>query len=152
MLDAALEAQHCRVEPGDLVLVHTGWAHWYLTAEPGARAAVRAGRRATGFVQSRDFVAWCWDHRIALLATDTFAVEVLPVVADSDFHASAPEDGGMMHQELIAKLGLPLGELWNLTALTADCRATGRWTSLLTVKPLNLTGGVGSPANATALR
>ncbi|MFJ1996979.1 cyclase family protein [Streptomyces asiaticus] len=61
----------------DLVLVHTGWAHWYLTAEPGPRAAVRAERRATGFVQSRDFVAWCWDHRIALLATDTFAVEVL---------------------------------------------------------------------------
>ncbi|MFD0496881.1 MULTISPECIES: hypothetical protein [Streptomyces violaceusniger group] len=57
----------------------------------------------------------------------------------------------MMHQELIAKLGLPLGELWNLTALTADCRATGRWSSLLTVKPLNLTGGVASPANATAL-
>ncbi|WP_250853383.1 cyclase family protein [Streptomyces rhizosphaericus] len=152
LLDASLEAQRCRVEPGDLVLVHTGWAHWYLTAEPGARAAVRAERRATGFVQSRDFVAWCWDHRIALLATDTFAVEVLPVVPESDFHASAPEDGGMMHQELIAKLGLPLGELWNLTALTADCRATGRWTSLLTVKPLNLTGGVGSPANATALR
>ncbi|MFD0496880.1 cyclase family protein [Streptomyces rhizosphaericus] len=64
-------ARHCRLEPGDLVLVHTGWAHWYLTAEPGARAAVRAERRATGFVQSRDFVAWCWDHRIALPATDT---------------------------------------------------------------------------------
>ncbi|WP_234365067.1 cyclase family protein [Streptomyces sp. RTd22] len=152
LLDAALQAQGCRVEPGDLILVHTGWAHWYLTAEPGERAAVRAERRATGFVQSRDVAAWCWDHRIALLATDTFAVEVLPVAAESDFHDSAPEDDGMMHQELIAKLGLPLGELWNLTALAADCRATGRWTSLLTVKPLNLTGGVGSPANATALR
>ncbi|MGW2329289.1 cyclase family protein [Streptomyces sp. NPDC001700] len=152
LLDAALEAQGCQVEPGDLVLVHTGWAHWYLTAEPGVRATVRAERRATGFAQSRDFAAWCWDHRIALLATDTFAVEVLPVLPDSDFRHSAPEDNGMMHQELIAKLGLPLGELWNLTALTADSRATGRWTSLLTVKPLNLTGGVGSPANATALR
>jgi len=68
LLDAALAAQHCRVEPGDLVLVHTGWAHWYLTA------------------------------------------------------------------------------------LAADSRSTGRWSSLLTVKPLHLTGGVGSPANATALR
>ncbi|MGW5444620.1 hypothetical protein [Streptomyces asiaticus] len=43
----------------------------------GPRAAVRAERRATGFAQSRDFVAWCWGHRIALPATDTFAVEVL---------------------------------------------------------------------------
>ncbi|MFI8993745.1 cyclase family protein [Streptomyces sp. NPDC053542] len=152
LLDEALDAQGCRVEPGDLILVHTGWADWYLTTTPGQRAETRARRCATGFAQSRAFAAWCWDHRIALMATDTFAVEVLPVRPDSDFHDSAPEDDGMMHQELIAKLGLPLGELWNLTALAQDCRATGRWDSLLTVKPLNLTGGVGSPANATALR
>ncbi|MFF2502551.1 cyclase family protein [Streptomyces sp. NPDC058067] len=151
-LDDALAAQGCRLEPGDLIMVHTGWADWYLNATPDQRAETRARRRATGFAQSRAFAAWCWDHRIALMATDTFAVEVLPVVPASDFHDSAPEDGGMMHQELIAKLGLPLGELWNLTALAQDCRATGRWDSLVTVKPLNLTGGVGSPANATALR
>ncbi|AEY93994.1 hypothetical protein SHJG_8729 [Streptomyces hygroscopicus subsp. jinggangensis 5008] len=152
LLDKALAQQGCRVEPGDLVLVHTGWAAWYLTSSPAQRAEVRAERRATGFAQSRVFAAWCWDHQIALMATDTFAVEVLPVLADSDFHRSAPEDQGMMHQELIAKLGLPLGELWNLTSLAQDCRYTGRWDSLVTVKPLNLTGGVGSPANATALR
>ncbi|MCX4834651.1 cyclase family protein [Streptomyces sp. NBC_01016] len=152
LLDEALAAQHCTVEDGDLVLVHTGWAHWYLTTDPDTRTETRAARRATGFAQSREFAAWCWDHRIALMATDTFAVEVLPVLPDGDFHDSAPEDAGMMHQELIAKLGLPLGELWNLTALTEDCRATGHWDSLLTVKPLHLTGGVGSPANATALR
>lgn len=75
----------------------------------------------------------------------------LSVAPDSDFHRSAPEDNGMTRQGLIAKLGLLLGELWNLTALTADSRSTGRWTSLLTVKPLNLSGGIGSPANATAL-
>lgn len=152
LLDDALAAQGCEVEPGDLVLIHTGWAAWYLAADPAQRDETRTKRRATGFAQSRSFAAWCWDHRIALMATDTFAVEVLPVLDSSHFHHSAPEDDGMMHQELIAKLGLPLGELWNLGDLAQDCRATGRWDSLLTVKPLNLTGGVGSPANATALR
>ncbi|MFE2985957.1 cyclase family protein [Streptomyces sp. NPDC059262] len=152
LLDAALHAQGCTVEPGDLILVHTGWAEWYLTTSPDQRAATREQRRATGFTQRRDFAAWCWDHRIALMATDTFAVEVLPVAGDSDFRDSAPEDAGMMHQELIAKLGLPLGELWNLTALTQDSRQHGTWDCLLTVKPLNLAGGAGSPANATALR
>ena len=59
----------------------------------------------------------------------------------------------MMHQELIAKLGVPLGELWNLTDLAAaQPHAPGRWDALVTVKPLHLTGGVGSPANATAIR
>ncbi|MEV5010779.1 cyclase family protein [Streptomyces sp. NPDC055692] len=34
LLDQALAQQGCRVEPGDLVLVHTGWAAWYLTTTP----------------------------------------------------------------------------------------------------------------------
>lgn len=57
-----------------------------------------------------------------------------------------------MHQELIAKLGVPLGKLWNLDALVADSRCGGGWTSLVVVKPLHLVGGVGSPPNATAIR
>jgi hypothetical protein len=58
----------------------------------------------------------------------------------------------MMHQELIGKLGVPLGELWNLTALVEDSRRTHTWDALVTVKPLNFVGGVGSPCNATAIR
>nr|WP_246315549.1 cyclase family protein [Kineococcus aurantiacus] len=152
VLDEALAAQGAAVEPGDVLLVHTGWARWFLDAAPQLRAQVRDARCATGFAQSRDFPRWCWDHRVSVFATDTFAVEVLPVVPGSPYLRSAPEDAGMMHQELIAKLGLVLGELWNLTDLVADSRATGRWDCMVTVKPLHLTGGVGSPPNAVALR
>ncbi|WP_290055590.1 cyclase family protein [Amycolatopsis solani] len=151
VLDRALRAQHERVRPGDLVLVHTGWARWFLDADPAVRSEVRDARRATGFRQTRELPEWLWDNQVAVFATDTFAVEVLPVATDT-YLASAPEDAGMMHQELIAKLGVPLGELWNLTALVADSRAHDRWDALVTVKPLHLVGGVGSPANATALR
>jgi hypothetical protein len=28
---------------------------------------------------------------------------------------------------------------------------TGRWDALISIKPLNITGGTGSPANATAV-
>ncbi len=152
LLDQALSHQAETIEPGDLVLVHTGWTEWFLAADPDLRAEVRDARRATGFRQDTRLPAWLWNHQIALFATDTFAVEVLPVDPTSPYRDSAPEDAGMMHQELIAKLGIPLGELWNLTALVADSRTTGQWDSLLVVKPLNLTGGVGSPPNATALR
>jgi kynurenine formamidase len=151
VLNRALRAQNERVRPGDLVLVHTGWARWFLDASPALRAEVRDARRATGFRQTGDLPEWLWDHQVALFATDTFAVEVLPVATDT-YLASAPEDAGMMHQELIAKLGVPLGELWNLADLVADSRTHGRWDALVTVKPLNLVGGVGSPPNATALR
>ena len=40
----------------------------------------------------------------------------------------------------------------DLTDLARHSRRTGRWDALVTVKPLHLTGGVGSPANATAIR
>lgn len=151
-LDRAATRQGCAVADGDLILVHTGWANWYLHASPADQAAVREQRRATGFLPSRGLLEWLWDNKIALFATDTFAVEVLPVPASSPFVDTAPEDRGMMHQELIAKLGVPLGELWNLATLTADSRATDVWDALVTVKPLALVGGVGSPCNATAIR
>ncbi|WP_111509475.1 cyclase family protein [Mycobacterium kyogaense] len=152
VLARAARRQRVTVEPGDLLLVHTGWAGWFLQADAETRGRLREQRSATGFAQQRLLPEWLWDNQIALFATDTFAVEVLPVLESSPYHATAPEDGGMMHQELIAKLGIPLGELWNLTALVEHSRRTGRWDSLLTVKPLNLVGGVGSPCNATAIR
>ncbi|WZH50469.1 MAG: cyclase family protein [Nocardioides alkalitolerans] len=151
-LDAALAHQGAEVRPGDVVLVHTGWAAWYLGLDVPGRTSVREARLATGFAQRRALPAWLWDHRVATFATDTFAVERLPVVADGEFAATAVDDEGMVHQELIARLGMPLGELWNLHDLAQASRADGRWSSLVVVKPLHLTGGVGSPANATALR
>jgi hypothetical protein len=57
----------------------------------------------------------------------------------------------MMHQQFLAKLGLPLGELWQLGPLSRHTKATGNWDALITIKPLNITGATGSPANATAV-
>ena len=57
-----------------------------------------------------------------------------------------------MHSRLIAMLGFVLGELWNLEALAKDCASDGVWSSFVTVKPLNLIGGVGSPPNALAIK
>ncbi|GGX97027.1 cyclase family protein [Streptomyces minutiscleroticus] len=47
LLDDALARQNCRTEPGDLVLVHTGRADWYLTADPEERARTRAAPPAS---------------------------------------------------------------------------------------------------------
>jgi kynurenine formamidase len=42
--------------------------------------------------------------------------------------------------------------LWNLEKLAEKCAADGRYEFMVTVKPLNLVGGVGSPANAIAIK
>lgn len=150
-ITSALSAQGSALEPGDLLLLHTGWAEWFLELNAADRAAAKAKRHTTGVAQSSDFLAWLWDSRIALLGTDTFAVEALPASPESPFLESSGEDAGMMHQELIAKLGCPLGELWHLAELARECERSGRYEFFLTVKPLNLPGAVGSPANATAI-
>ena len=151
VIKAALAAQRSTLEPGDMVLLHTGWAEWFLGLGPADRSAAKAKRHTTGVTQSREFLAWLWDSRIALLGTDTFAVEALPASSESPFLESSGDDAGMMHQELIAKLGCPLGELWHLAELARERERTGRYELFLTVKPLNLAGAVGSPANATAI-
>jgi hypothetical protein len=49
-------------------------------------------------------------------------------------------------------MGCPLGEMWNLDALAADCAEDGRYTFLLSAPPLAITGAFGSPINPLALK
>jgi len=147
----AIDHQGICVEQGDVLMVHTGWSEWFLALSPEGKSWQRDHGRATGLVQSEQVLDWAWDSGLSVLAADNFAVECLPPVADSPFITSAPNDHGMMHQEFLAKLGLPLGELWRLGPLAQRMRQLQRWDCLLTIKPLNVVGGTGSPANATAV-
>ena len=151
LIKAAIEAQSVSLRQGDILMLHTGWCEWFLALTTAEKHETRDSRRATGVAQSQEFIAWAWDNRLAVIAADTFAVECLPVVPGSPFTESAPNDHGMMHQQLLAKLGMPLGELWRLGPLARHMKGTGNWDAFITIKPLNITGGTGSPANATAL-
>jgi hypothetical protein len=57
-----------------------------------------------------------------------------------------------MHRVLIPLLGMALGELWALDELADRGAVDGRWDCMVVAKPLNLTGGAGSPLNAVAIR
>ena len=147
----ATTAQQIQVTSGDVVMLHTGWAEWFLRLSEEQRAEQRASGRATGMAQSQEFVDWAWDHGVAVVAADNFAVECLPVAGSSPFTESAPHDKGMMHQVLLAKLGIPLGELWRLGPMARRMAELNQWECFLTIKPLNVVGATGSPANATAI-
>lgn len=158
-----LDAQHVEVETGDILLVHTGWLAWYRTLDSAARGALAEPHalRAPGLLASEDTLRFLWDLHIAALACDNPAVEVWPPghdLTDAD-RAKIAEDRTwiadrpvFIHLRLLPLLGLPLGELWDLTALAAACRADARWTCLLVSAPLNLEAGVASPPNAIAVR
>jgi hypothetical protein len=139
-LNEALAAQGTTVQPGDMVLLRTGApSHLWKHADDDEVAV-----RTAGLAQEKSSVAWLWDNQISLIAADNIGVE-------STGGEPAPDEV-RLHPQLIPLLGMVVGELWKLDELAADCAADGVYEFFLTVKPLNLTGGVGSPANATAIK
>lgn len=157
LLDEIAAAQGVAFRGGDILLLRTGWAENYVAKSPASRAEFNRRNRSPGLAQRTATLRWLWDHEIALVASDTPAVEADPVI-DSDFRTPGerpPDRGvdhsGMLHRPLIALLGMAMGELWKLDELAAHCAATGRYDFFLTCKPLNIPGGVGSPPNAIAI-
>jgi kynurenine formamidase len=160
VVEAARVAQGVEIQPGDIILLRFGWLDYYRnTATPETRARLVRDQFHPGLLQSHDTVAWLWNNRVSLVAADNFALECWPAKPESPFFTSEERatgehgaHGGIMHRAIIPLLGMPIGELWDLEALAGACAQDGCYASLLTVSPLPVVGGVGSPANAIAIR
>lgn len=140
-LAACLTAAGAVVQPGDIVLVRTGWLAHYLGASREARDDILSRRTFSGLAGDAGMWAWLWDQRVAAVASDMPTTEVWPLA-----------EGRPSLHLAIARLGLTVGELFDLEALAADCARDGRASCFLTSSPLNLRGGVGSPPNAIAIK
>ncbi|MGH3244982.1 MAG: cyclase family protein [Trebonia sp.] len=146
-LSAALRAQGVSLRSGDILCVRTGWTDKYLTLDAAGRAELADGMRevagytSAGLAGSEDMARFLWDSGVAAVACDNPAVEVVP---------SDPSDG-FLHGRLITGLGMAIGELFSFGALASACRRAGRHEFLFVSVPLNVTGAVGSPANAVAV-
>jgi len=144
-LQAAAREQGVSFETGDILLVRTGWIAWYLALswERRFRLAHNWPLEACGLRQGEDSLRFLWDHHFAAVAADCPAFEAYP--------AADPEQG-LMHETIIGLWGMPIGELFNLDLLAADCAADRRSEFFLTSAPLNKLGGVASPPNALAIK
>jgi kynurenine formamidase len=144
-LEAARKAQGVEIRQGDVLLVRSGWMEWYLNASPQERFGITnvQNLRAPGIASTEDMAEYLWDLHVAAVAGDHPSLEAWP---------PTPETGGFLHQRLIGLLGIPIGELWYLEALAADCAADGVYEFMFTSAPLNILGGVGSPPNAIAIK
>jgi len=135
-----LAAQRTEIRPGDVLILRMGWVEQFKRASPDERNRLFHGGDFSGVIGDESMWAFLWDRRIAALAADTISVETFPLVA-----------GRPSLHWAIARLGLTLGELFDVEALASYCRALGRYEFLLVAKPLYLAGGIGSPANAMAV-
>jgi len=146
MLKGVMAADDVVVEPGDMLLLHTGFAtevlKWNRDPDP-----VKIHTMCT-YLDARDgsLLEWIADSRISALVADNYAVEGL-VGRDRDEsrHSLLP-----IHHLCLFRLGVPLGEMWYLDELASWLRAHGRSRFLLTAPPLRLPGTVGSPLTPVA--
>jgi kynurenine formamidase len=142
------KSQRVRIEPGDILIIRTGWLGWYLNEATSEQKQEMAGEAMTqlrfpGLGPDGEMAAYLWDLHIAAIAADNPALEAWP---------PGPDSGGFLHFRLIPLLGMNIGEFWYLEELAADCAADGVYEFMLTSAPLNIPGGVGSPPNALAIK
>lgn len=132
-LDAALERTGVVPEPGDVLLIRSGWGtHWddpvaYLGRDSGVPGVGEAGAR------------WCAAHRPVAVGADTIAFERIAPAAG---HALLPA-----HRVLLVEEGIYIIETLALDELAA----TGVTTATLVVAPLHLVGATGSPVRPLAI-
>jgi hypothetical protein len=126
------------------VLAGSGLRHaWDADArrELAATMANVSGFSSAGLAGSEEMSRFLWDSGVSALPCDNPSVEVVP----------GDPSVGSLHQRLIPHLGFAIGELFDFAPLARACRAAGRYEFLFTSVPLNVTGAVGSPANAVAI-
>ena len=158
----ALAAQSTTVQVGDVLLLHTGWVEWYEQQDADARArlAENDGMRWPGLAPGERSAELLWDLHIAAIAADNPSVESWPPGHGVDPEIVARIREGerwrmgdvFTHTLYLPMLGLPLGEMFVLSPLAADCADDRRYEFLFVSAPLNLPHGVASPPNALAIK
>jgi kynurenine formamidase len=134
------------VEPGDMLLLHTGYATRILEWDrnPDPRKLFTTG----SYLDAHDdaLLDWIASSQISALVADNYAVEgLLGKDKDPSRHSFLP-----IHHLCLFKLGVPLGEMWFLDELATWLRANHRSRFLLTAPPLRLPGTVGGPVTPIA--
>lgn len=149
MIEEVAKAQDVAIEPGDILLLRTGWLAWLLSLDQEMRESLRgsvrpepSGLQAPGLDGARETAAWLWDQGVSAVGADNHALEALHVLREE----------GFQHRRLLPMLGIAIGEYFDLEELALDCAADGVYEFMLVSSPLNLPGGVGSPPNAYAIK
>ncbi|MEB3061886.1 cyclase family protein [[Mycobacterium] zoologicum] len=134
-LDEVARAQQVAIEPGDIVLVRTGWWGRFRQTGDGSEPGAGLDWRCA---------SWLHEHQVAAVAADNLMVEDPVSGVEGTFLP--------MHMLCLRDMGMMLGEYWDLEALAADCANDGVYEFQLVAPPLRVTGGVGSPVNPIAIK
>jgi kynurenine formamidase len=138
-LDACARHQKVEIRRGDFVIVRTGQMEERLARGDWDKYA---GGDAPGL--RFETAAWIHERQIAAICADTWGCEVRP--------GEVQETNQPWHWVVIPKIGITMGEIFNLKELADDCLEDGVYEFLFCAPPLPITGAVGSPINPMALK
>ncbi|PIL33200.1 hypothetical protein GSI_04650 [Ganoderma sinense ZZ0214-1] len=138
---AAAKAEGVTFQPADILILRVGFIQRYYGATQEERDGLpKKPETFAGIEQTEDMKRFLWDNHFAAIASDQPALECWP-----------PAEGVRhLHSTLIGLWGMPIGEFFDLEALSKQCAETGRYTFFFSSWPLNVLGGVASPPNAAA--
>jgi kynurenine formamidase len=137
-LAAAARRQDVSVLPGDVLLLRTGHLNVFL--EDQDRLVYNFQSPGLGL----EAMPWIRERDVAAVCADTTTVEVMP--------GEDPLVVSPVHLVAIRDMGMPLGEIFFLEELAADCERDGVWDFLFCAQPLKVTAGIGSPINPVAVK
>jgi kynurenine formamidase len=145
-LQEIIEKDEIKIERGDIVCLHTGFAELVLELKRNPDPEL-LHNTCTGLDGKDDkLLQWVTDSGLSVLAADNYAVELFSTTPwKTTSHAMLP-----LHEHCLFKNGIHLGELWYFTPLAKWLREHKRNRFLLTAPPLRLPGAVGSPATPVA--
>jgi kynurenine formamidase len=146
-LDGAAGDHGVEMEPGDVVLVRTGYGgtrHEHRHRVPDAKLAPGETDRSTlphlpGLSPST--LPWFRHHDVALVGTDT-GTECRP----SHHEWIAP-----FHVVAMTSIGIWILDNFELEELAQVCRELGRWTFMIVIAPIRFKNTTGSPVNPIAV-
>lgn len=133
-LDAWEKKAGVKAGPGDVLLIYTG--RWARRAAKGPWDP----SKAAGLHVS--CVPWLKQRDIAVAGSD-LALDVMPSQVEGIVQP--------VHQLVLVALGMPIFDNFDFEAVVAEARKRNRWTFLVTVAPLAVANGTGSPVNPIAI-
>ncbi|KIW35180.1 uncharacterized protein PV07_01894 [Cladophialophora immunda] len=134
-------AQGVTLQPGDVFIIRTGYTEVLEVSTPEKQKELMARFTWAGVEQTIEAAKWFWNKGFAAVASDNIGFEV----------EYGKGDPPVLHPYLLSLFGMPIGELWDLKALSKHCAETGRYSFFFTSITLNVPGAVGSPPNALAI-
>lgn len=145
LLNEVAKSQKVEIARGDILCIRFGWINRFFSLSDSERvsyASTPGSPPFAGLDATQSMARQLWNWHVSAVACDNPGAEVSP---------GNPADGSL-HRLLIPGLGMVIGELLDFEILSQRCAHDGRWTFLFVGVPTNIPGGVGSPANAIAIR